>query len=396
MIYAIYALSGASLLAWIALILARGRFWWPSPRLDHAPPRDGHLATDEPSVAAVIPARDEAAILPTSLPSVLRQDYAGMVRIVLVDDNSKDGTAAVAVRVAERTGRRERLAVHRGTPLPPGWSGKVWAMAQGAARAGSVDYLWFTDADIAHEPWVLDALVGLAESRRLDLVSTMATLRVDSAWDRLLVPAFVYFFAKLYPFRFVGNPKHRAAGAAGGCVLVRRDVLEAAGGFAGIRGALIDDCALARLVKTAGGRLWLGFSRGVQSVRSYGSLRSVWDMVARSAYTQLGHSPLNLAGTVLAMLLLYAWPPLAALAGAVAAGIGVVSAVPVALAAGVTWCVLAASFVPMLRHHGVSAATAPLLPAAGILYAAMTVSSAWRHTRGRGGAWKGRSYSLDD
>jgi hopene-associated glycosyltransferase HpnB len=239
---------------------------------------------------------------------------------------------------------------------------------------------------------VLSALIDRAEADRLDLVSAMATLRVDSAWDRLLVPAFVYFFAKLYPFRFVSNPRRRNAGAAGGCVLVRRSALDRAGGLAAIGSALIDDCALGRLVKRAGGRIWLGFSRGVYSTRGYGGLASVWRMVARSAYTQLGHSPLVLAGTIVGMVFLYALPPVACVGGAIAAGFGVSGGVPLAAIGGATWGLMAASFVPILRHHGVGWWVAPLLPAAGVLYTTMTVSSAWRHMRGRGGAWKGRTY----
>ena len=404
MMHALWSLTGASLLAWIGLLVGRGFFWWPSPRLD--PPKRGSQSAGaaERSVVAVIPARNEAEILPRTLPTVLAQDYPGPFRVMLVDDRSDDGTAAVARAAAEALPAGDRLMVHEGEPLAAGWSGKVWAMHQGASAAASVsgaasasqvarpEYLWFTDADIAHEPWVLSALVDRAEADGLDLVSTMATLRVDSAWDRLLVPAFVYFFAKLYPFRFVSNPRRRNAGAAGGCVLVRRSALERAGGLAAIGSALIDDCALGKLIKRAGGKIWLGFSRGVHSVRGYSSLASVWEMVARSAYAQLGHSPLKLVGTILGMLLLYALAPLACIGGAIAAAFGVPGTLPVAAIGGAMWGLMAASFIPILRHHGVGWWTAPLLPAAGVLYTAMTVSSAWRHTRGRGGAWKGRTY----
>ena len=387
---ALWGLAAASLLAWIGLLVGRGLFWWPLPRLH--PPRE--CSQPEGAVVAVVPARDEAAVLPRTLPTVLSQDYRGPLRVVLVDDRSEDETASVACAAAEGLGAKDRLTILRGEPLPAGWSGKVWAMQQGAtaARGELPEFLWFTDADIAHEPWVLSALVDRAEAERLDLVSTMATLRVDSAWDRLLVPAFVYFFAKLYPFRFVGNPRRRNAGAAGGCILVRRSALERVGGLEAIASALIDDCALGRLVKRAGGRIWLGFSRGVRSVRGYGSLVSVWRMVARSAYTQLGHSPLVLAGTIVGMVFLYALPPLACVGGAVAAAFAVPDAIVLAAFGAATWGLMAASFVPMLRHHGVGWWIAPLLPVAGVLYTAMTVSSAWRHTRGRGGAWKGRTY----
>jgi hopene-associated glycosyltransferase HpnB len=387
--HVLWSLAGTSLLLWIGLFVARGFFWVPSPRLE--PPRPDSNASGR-SVVGVIPARDEAEILPKTLPTVLGQDYSGPFRAIVVDDRSEDGTASAARSAADTTCAEDRLEVVAGEPLPTGWSGKVWAMHQGAAEAGPSEFLWFTDADIAHEPWVLGALVERAESDGLDLVSAMATLRVDSAWDGLLIPAFVYFFAKLYPFRFVGNPRCRTAGAAGGCMLVRRSALERAGGLAAMRSAWIDDCALGRLVKGAGGRLWLGFSRGVRSVRGYGSLSSVWGMVARSAYAQLDHSPFKLAGTVLGMLLLYALAPIAGVGGAVAAAFGVPGAFPVAVIGGATWGLMSMSFVPLLRHHGVGWWIAPMLPAAGVLYTAMTISSAWRHARRRGVAWKGRTY----
>ncbi len=389
---ALWSVVAASLTAWMWLLVGRGFFWWPSPRLEPQPPG----AKPAPrSVVAVVPARDEAEILPTTLPTVLTQDHRGPFRVVLVDDRSEDGTAAVARTTAAAASAGDRLEVVDGGPLPEGWSGKVRAMHQGVEgrpQDERPDFLWFTDADVTHEPWVLGALIAKAEAEDLDLVSVMATLRVESAWDRLLVPAFVYFFAKLYPFRFVGDPRRRNAGAAGGCILVRRAALDRAGGLAEIRSELIDDCALARRIKRTGARIWLGYSRGVRSVRGYGSLGSVWGMVARSAYTQLGHSPLMLAGTVLGMLFLYALPPLACLGGAVALAFGRTAAVPLAAVGGATWGLMAASFVPMLRHHGVRPWRAGWLPVAGVFYTAMTVSSAWRHWRGRGGAWKGRTY----
>ena len=392
--HVLWSLTSASLLAWIGLLFGRGFFWWPSPRLDPPRRRSQSAGATKHTVVAIVPARNEAEILPRTLPTVLAQDYLGPFRVMLVDDRSADGTATVARAAAEALSAVNQLTVHSGEPLAAGWSGKVWAMHQGASapEARRADFFWFTDADVAHEPWVLSSLADRAEADGLDLVSAMATLLVDSAWDRVLVPAFVYFFAKLYPFRFVNDPHRRNAGAAGGCVLVRRSALERAGGLAAMGSALIDDCALGRLVKRAGGRIWLGFSRGVRSVRRYGSVASVWEMVARSAYTQLGHSPLRLVGTVLGMLFLYALAPLACAGGAIASALGVPAAPVLAAIGGATWGLMAASFIPILRHHGVGWWAAPLLPAAGVLYTAMTVSSAWRHTRGRGGAWKGRTY----
>lgn len=392
MMHVLWAVGAASLLAWIGLLLARGGYWRVSPRLV-PPPADDPLP--HPPVVAVIPARNEADVLPETLPTVLAQRYPGPFRVVLLDDRSEDGTATAAKNAAAIFAT-DRLQIVPGAPLPSGWSGKVWAMHQGALaachQAERPEFLWLTDADVAHEPWVLQALVDRAETEQLDLVSAMARLRVDSAWDRLLVPAFVYFFAKLYPFRFVGDPRRRNAGAAGGCILVRRGTLERAGGFEAIRSALIDDCALARRIKRAGGRLWLGFSRGVTSVRRYGRLASVWAMVARSAYTQLGHSPPMVIGTVIGMLFLYALPPAACLGGAVAAALAVPGALALAVIGGAGWVLMAASFVPIVRHHGVGPWCAGSLPAAGVLYTAMVISSAWRHARGRGGAWKGRTY----
>ena len=392
-------LAAATLGMWVVLLAGRALFWWPAPQLGTGEGENGGT----PGVVAVIPARDEADVLPETLPSVLTQEYAGSLYAIVVDDRSGDATATAAREAAIAASEGGRLTILRGTPRPDGWAGKLWALEQGVRHAADSaegrstgdarsDYLWFTDADIAHERWVLSALVARAEANRLDLVSVMATLRVDSFWDRLLIPAFVYFFAKLYPFRSVGDPRRRTAGAAGGCVLVRRRALDEAGGLAAICSALIDDCALGKLIKGSGGRIWLGYSRGVRSIRSYGRLADIWRMVARSAYTQLGHSPIALLGTVLGMLLLYALPPVLSIVGAIAAALGGAAVLPSAAVGAGAWALMAASFVPLLRHHGVGPWVAPLLPVAGVLYTAMTLSSAWRHARGRGGAWKGRTY----
>jgi hopene-associated glycosyltransferase HpnB len=394
------AVAAASLGAWLGLLLGRGWFWWPTPQLSGSERNDP--SQPESGVLAVIPAREEAAILPETLPTVLGQSYSGSFHVVLVDDCSDDRTAEIARTLADDAVRGERLTVIQGTPRPTAWTGKPWALNQAVARISSTasgasagerpEFLWFTDADIAHASWILKALVHKAESERLDLVSIMARLRADSFWDRLLIPAFVYFFAKLYPFRFVGTPRRRAAGAAGGCILLRREALERAGGLGAIRAALIDDCALATIIKRANGRLWLGYCQGVRCVRRYGTLASIWAMVSRSAYTQLGHSPFALAGTIHGMLFLYALPPCAVLGGAVALLIGHPLGFPTLAVGGATWILMGGSFVPLLRWHHVHPWMAWLLPLAGVLYTAMTVSSAWSHGRGRGGAWKGRTY----
>jgi hopene-associated glycosyltransferase HpnB len=378
-------LAGSALLAWVYLVVAHGGYWrmnlWLPDAVD--PGR-------WPSVVAVVPARDEAAVLPDTVPALLAQDYPGEFRVVLVDDASTDGTGHVAKGLAEDAAHD--LTVVTGTGPPPGWTGKVAALATGVAEAGEPDYLLFTDADIQHPADSVRALVRAAESGGRDLVSLMARLRTDSRWERAIVPAFVYFFAQLYPFGRVNRPG-RTAAAAGGCVLVRRTTLAAAGGLAAMSGALIDDVALARLVKRAGsGRIWLGLSTDVTSLRGYPRLADLWDMVARSAYTQLRYSPVLLTGTVLGLLLLYAVPPVATLAGlgALLAGAGRTAALTAAFGAA-GWALLAGSYLPMLRRYRCGPWWAPALPATALVYAGMTIDSAWRHLRGRGGAWKGRT-----
>ena len=368
--------AGGSAAVWLVLLLGHGWFWRTDVRLpDAAPPQRW------PSVAAVVPARDEADVVPVTLPTLCAQDVPN-IRIILVDDRSGDGTAEV---VRELGGDRVQLVPGAGPP--PGWAGKVWAMQQGVEAAGDVDFVLFTDADITHPPDSVRRLVAFAESGGLDLVSLMARLRVRSRWERVVVPAFVYFFAQLYPFRRVNRDSARTAAAAGGCVLVRRTALERAGGVRAIHAALIDDVALARAVKRSGGRIWLGLADEVRSMRPYPQLADLWRMVSRSAYTQLRHSPALLAGTVLGLLWLYAVPPVATVAGALTGDVAVL------LPAVVAWLLMTASYVPMLRYYGVGSAAAPLLPLTALLYAAMTVDSARRHHQGRGGAWKGRTYA---
>ncbi len=385
-------LAVLSLLAWVYLTLAHGWFWTASERL---PPAGDDPLTDRrwPSVVAVTPARDEAATLPLSLPTLLDQDYPGSFRVVLVDDASADGTGARAAEIAAGHPRGDRLTVLRGSGPPPGWAGKVAAMAAGARAAGEPDYLLFTDADIAHPVDGLRALVRSAVVGRLDLVSQMALLRAATGWERAIVPAFVYFFAQLYPFKRVNVAGGPVAAAAGGCMLVRREALLAAGGLERIRGALIDDVALGRLVKREGGsgRCWLGLSTSVRSVRPYPRLADLWQMVARSAYTQLRHSPWLLAGTLLGLLLLYVAPPVAAVAGVTGLALGVGWA-PLAAGCGLGgWLLMAGTYLPTLRLYRLGWQRAPLLPGVALLYAAMTADSARRHWRGRGGAWKGRN-----
>lgn len=370
----------------IGLALDRKRAWPHECRLDPAPPpRDPSRAA--PAVFAVVPARDEAEALPEALPSLLAQDHPDL-RVVLVDDHSTDGTAEVARRLAHQAGREDRLRVVRAPDRPAGWSGKVHAMASGVAAIAAAgerpQWLLFTDADIRHRPGSVASLVAKAERDGLDMVSVMARLRATGFWERLLIPPFVYFFQLLYPFRRIRDPRSRVYGAAGGCVLARREVLERAGGLEAIRGALIDDVNLGRILKQAGGRTWLGFDPGIESIRGYPTLGDVWGMVTRSAFDQLGYSYALTAAVIVGMMLTLVSPPLV-LAAALAGG-----AARATLFAAAAWALSAAALLPSVRHHRVAPLYAATLPLASFLYALMTAGSARDHLLGRGGRWKGR------
>ncbi|MFG2573954.1 glycosyltransferase [Streptomyces sp. NPDC048481] len=383
---AVVWIAALSLAAWLWLLLCQGLFWRTDVRLPArtAPER-------WPSVCVVVPARDEAAVLPASLPTLLAQDYPGRAEVFLVDDGSGDGTGELARTLARRHGGLPLTVDSPGEP-PAGWTGKLWAVRHGIAlaRAREPEYLLLTDADIAHAPDSLRELVAAARSGGFDVVSQMARLRVESVWERLVVPAFVYFFAQLYPFRRIGRRGSRTAAAAGGCVLLRDDAAVRARIPDAIRHAVIDDVALARAVKAAGGHVWLGLADRVDSVRPYPRLHDLWRMVSRSAYAQLRHSPLLLAGTVLGLVLVYLVPPLALPAG-LAAG-----SAATAVCGALAWLVMAGTYVPMLRYYGQPLWLAPLLPCTAFLYLLMTVDSAVQHYRGRGAAWKGRTYARPD
>lgn len=380
----------ASTSAWCWLLLAHGFFWLTDTRLPACPP-----PAVWPDVAVVVPARDEASVLPVSLPSLLAQDYPGRVEVVLVDDGSSDGTGPLARSLgAAHPSVRDRATVltvcSPGEPAP-GWTGKLWAVRHGIAVARSrmpgLRHLLLTDADIEHEPGSLRALVSAAESENLDLVSLMARLRVATAWERLVVPAFVYFFAQLYPFRRVNRAGARTAAAAGGCVLLRDDTAVRAGVPECIRDAVIDDVSLARAVKSGGGRIRLGLADGVRSVRPYSGLGELWRMVSRSAYAQLGHSPPVLVGAVVVLAVVYLAPPVAVVAGAWSGDGAAVAA------GGCAWALMTSTYLPMLRHYRQPLLLAPALPFTALLYLLMTVDSAVQHARGRGSAWKGRTYA---
>ncbi|MER6476649.1 glycosyltransferase [Streptomyces filamentosus] len=390
--------AAASLAVWVWLLLGQGFFWRTDQRLPDASPRtrargggdDGGPARGEtwPAVVVVVPARDEAGVLPLSLPSLLAQEYPGRAEVILVDDGSTDGTGRLAAGLAAAHGGLPLTVTSPGEPAP-GWTGKLWALRHGMAlaRARGPEFLLLTDADIAHRPDSLRLLVAAARDDDRDLVSQMARLRVASSWERLVVPAFVYFFAQLYPFRRVNARRPRATAAAGGCVLLRTETAVAAGVPDAIRAALIDDVSLARAVRAAGGRIWLGLAERVDSVRPYPDLGELWRMVARSAYAQLRYDPLLLLGTVAGLVLVYLVPPVACVAG-LASGDAAA-----AWAGGLAWAVMAGTYVPMLRYYRQSWWTAPLLPFTALLYLLMTVDSAVRHHRGRGGVWKGRIHT---
>jgi hopene-associated glycosyltransferase HpnB len=382
---ALACIAALSLAGWVYLVFAHGRFWLCDQRMEG---RDA-LPESWPAIVAVVPARDEAELLPEVLRSLLDQDYPGDFRVILVDDESSDATADVARRAASEHASGARLRVVEAPPRPPGWVGKMWAVASGlrAAEAAGLEpeAWWLTDADVVHGRDGLRRLVAKAEADGLDLVSLMVRLHAEHGLCRLLVPAFVYFFQMLYPFPRVNDPRARTAGAAGGCVLVRRAALARAGGIESLRSEVIDDCALGRVVKRSGGRLWLGLSATERSIRPNAGLGDVWRMVARSAFTQLQHSSLLLAGTLVGLALLYLVPPLWVLLLPLHG-----NAVATALATA-AWLLAAASFTPTLVLYGRSVAWALALPLAGLLYASMTFDSARRHWRREGASWKGRA-----
>jgi hopene-associated glycosyltransferase HpnB len=388
------ALALFALAAWAWLALAHGRFWLASERLEAAP-----APAAWPDVAILIPARNEAATIGQVVTAHLAARYPGHARLFLVDDASTDGTGEVATRAAEAAGagQAERLTLLRAPPLPEGWSGKLWALSTAAAEAGlrMPDARWFllTDADIVHGPDLLANLVAEAEAKDLALLSVMARLDSRAAWGGLLMPAFIYFFQLLYPFPRVNDSKSRVAGAAGGVVLIRRDALEGIGGLASIRGALIDDCTLAARVKAGPPRtnirLVLADARAdavsLRDNRDYGGIR---DMVARTAFTQLGYSPWKLAGTLVGLGLVFLVPPALALLWPLH-GDGWAAAL-----AALAWALMAITWVPTLRDMERPLWLAPLLPVAALLYCWFTLLSALRHWAGRGGQWKGRSYPV--
>jgi hopene-associated glycosyltransferase HpnB len=368
-----------ALAIWFYLAVGRGGFWRCAER-DDSDPRPPAVW---PRITVVIPARDEADGIGPCLNSLLSQDYPGTWSVILVDDNSRDDTANVARRAAAYCGAQNRLTIVSGTPPPRGWTGKLWALSQGitAARAlgHPTDYFLLSDADIVYAPAMLRWLVAHAASRAAVLVSFMAKLRCDSPPERFLIPAFIFFFQMLYPFSWVNRRDRATAAAAGGCILVNADALRDIGGIEAIHDSLIDDCALARKFKVVG-PIWLGLTERVRSIRGYPHWTDVAQMVSRSAYAQLGYSPLQLAGAVFAMVLTFLVPPVAALAGSGNARLLGISA----------WAMMAMLFWPTLRLYRISPLGGVALPAIACAYLMFTLDSAVQSMRGKGGFWKGR------
>jgi hopene-associated glycosyltransferase HpnB len=382
----LFWLATLSLAGWLYLILGRGAFWHAASLPETAVPSGQRL----PDVVAVVPARNEAAYVACTLPSLIAQDYPGRVCVILVDDNSEDRTRAIAEATTTRPGRL--LEVIGARPLPAGWSGKLWAVSEGLRRGfermPDAPYVLLTDADIQHDPGNLRRLVAKAEADRLDLVSLMVRLRCQRPWERLLIPPFVFFFRELYPFAAVNRQQRAAAAANGGCMLVRREALRRIGGIEAIHDRLIDDIALAQRIKhypTPGaGRIWLGLTGSTRSLRDEPRLSDIWEEVARYADTRLGHSRSLLVLAVLAMLDLYLVPPLALLSWPLH---GSSSVAALGLAG---WLCMTLAYWPIVRLHCLRPYWALTLPLAAVFYTAMTIDSALQYRRGRGGRWKGR------
>jgi hopene-associated glycosyltransferase HpnB len=371
-------LAAVPLLIWIYLLFVHGSFWRLREDLD--PPAS---LSHWPRVVAVVPARNEAAGIAACVSALARQDYPGDFSIMVVDDHSTDGTAALARKAAEEAGASGRVTIHAASDLPQGWTGKLWALNEGVslAEAQSPQFFWFTDGDIVHAPDTLRRLVCRAERDHLDLASLMVLLRAKTLPERLLIPPFLYFFLLIYPPKWIADPNARTAGAAGGCILLGRAALHKIGGLAVIRSRVIDDCSLADAVKKTDGRIWLAVTRASVSLREYTTFAEIRDVIARTAFTQLHHSALFLAAMLVGLFLtdLLGWVELFATDN----GPRLLGAAAVTL--------MTISFIPTVRHFRLSPLWALTLPIAAIFYAYATFVSAIRFWLGRGGQWKGRS-----
>jgi hopene-associated glycosyltransferase HpnB len=373
-----FILSIVAVGIWTYLLLFRGFFWREAPK-----PAPDLALESWPEVVVVTPARNEADVVGQSMAALLAQDYPGTIHIVLVDDDSTDGTAEAAERAAAKSQTRHKLSVVRNGGLAPGWTGKLWAVHRGLSEAERLApdarYVLLTDADILHERTSLKQLVSRAVHGGFKLVSLMARLKTETLPERALIPAYIFYFQKLYPFAWVSDARHKMAGAAGGCMLVDRAALNAVGGIAVIRDQLIDDCALGKAIKTQG-PIWLGLADGVASLRGYPRWADVWMLIARSAFTQLGFSTAMLVVATLSMFATYVLPPMLILCTDGAARLLAVAA----------WLMMLVAYQPTLRYHRMSPLWALALPLVSSFYTAATVDSALRYWTGRGGAWKGR------
>ena len=378
-------LVGLSLCIWLFLLIFWGNFW----RCDqYIGDRDYPELKSYPSVWIIVPARDEAEVIEQSITSLLTQNYLGNFCVALVDDNSCDRTAEIAQETANKLDKQKQLKIVSGKPLIPGWKGKLWAMSQGIDYASqhNPDYFLFTDADIYHHPENLGELVNKAETENLDLVSLMVLLRCTSVWEKLLIPAFVFFFQKLYPFPWVNNPQKSMAAAAGGCILISHKSLQDIGGIAAIKDALIDDCSLAKAVKSKAKSISIGLTKETISLRPYDDLKTIWDTIARTAFTQLNYSFLLLVGTLVGMSIIYLAAPLGLLA-AFQTHDWILLSIAIA-----TWLLMTIAYIPTIKLYNLPIVWAFFLPAIAFLYTLMTIDSAVKYYQGKGGAWKGRTY----
>ena len=380
----VFAASVATLTAviWSYLALARGSFW----RMKNAQPDAGDEAGLSGGVVAVIPARNEAALIGPVVTALLNQRVA--MPVLLVDDASSDGTADVARRASEKAGKADALIVIQSKPLPAEWTGKLWSMHQGIERARALNPAWLllADADVLHGAGTVANLGLIACNGHYDLVSFMVKLHCESLPEKLLIPAFVYFFFMLYPPAWIRDTRRSTAGAAGGCMLVRAETLERAGGLEAIRSALIDDCSLARLLKQHGGRLWIGLADQSQSLRRYETFSDVEHMVSRTAFHQLKHSSLLLLCTITGMVVTYLAPPLLLLAGSRLA----------ILMGAAAWAAMTMTYSTMVRYYRLNPAWALTLPLAALFYLGATMHSAVKYWNGSGGDWKGRVQDVQD
>lgn len=382
----VWILAVLPLAIWIYLVFARGKFWQLKSFDDDL--NSPGILFGWPSVVAIIPARNEARTIGPMIASLAGQDYPGKLSVIVVDDHSSDDTADRAIEAAKSAGSSDRVAVHSAAELPTGWTGKVWALNEGVrtakevlAQASLPEFFWFTDADIVHAPDTLRRLVFRAQNETLGLASLMVLLQVKTFPERLLIPPFLYFFLMLYPPQWIADPRNRTAGAAGGCVLLRRSALEAIGGLASIQSEVIDDCALARAVKNTGARICMRLTRSSVSLRPYGTLEEIRDVIARTAFTQLLYSSLLLVGTLAGMLITYI-SPIALL---------FTHSPFIRLLGFTTWLLMMISFLPTVRFYRLSPLWALLLPLAALFYSYATWLSAARYWMGHGGQWKGRA-----